>query len=90
MNALSWKMAAGFIAHQSSTTQHPQAAVMAHSNQLETLPLSELCVDDSGPLQVNYGSDVPLSSSTPCAPLTPDTMTEYIEPYQQILPGITD
>ena len=79
-----------FIAQQSSTTQHPQTTATANSNQLETLPLSELFVDDSGPLQVNFGSAVLLASSTPCTPLTPDTVTEFMEPYLQILPGMTD
>ena len=90
MNASSWKRAADFIAQQSSSAQHPQAAATANSNQLEILPLSELSIDDSGPPQVNYGSGMPLASSTPCAPLTPDTVTEFTEPYWQILPGMTD
>ena len=81
MNTSLWKRAVDFIAQQSSITQHLQAAAMANSNQLETLPLSELSIDDSGPLQVNYGSGMPLTSSTPCTPLTPDTVTEFTEPY---------
>ena len=81
MNASSWRRAANSITQQSSPTQHSQATATANSNQLETLPLSELSVDDSGPLQMNYGSEVPLASSTPCIPLTADTVTEFMEPY---------
>ena len=57
MNATSWKKAADFVAHQ--------AAATADSQKLDTFPLSQLSVDDSGPPQVNYGTDHPLASSTP-------------------------
>ena len=57
MNATSWRKAADMAAQQ--------AAAITDSKQLETLPLSQLSVDDSGPPQVNYGTDNPLASSTP-------------------------
>ena len=61
MNASSWKWAANFIAQQSAAGQDIQAAATTNSQQLESLPLSQLSVDHSGPLQVNYGTDCPLA-----------------------------
>ena len=57
MNATLWKKAVDFVAQQ--------AAATADSQQLDTLPLSQLSIDDSGPPQVNYGTDNPLVASTP-------------------------
>ena len=66
-----------------------QAAAMAESQQLESLPLSALSVDDSGPPQVTYDSQQPIATSTPRATstLTPETPTEA---YHQIIPGMSD
>ena len=57
MNATSWKKASDMAAQQAAATMDSQ--------QLETLPLSQLSVDDSGPPQLNYGTDNPLAASTP-------------------------
>ena len=76
MNTSSWKRAADIIAQQSAAVQDTQATATTNSQQLESLPLSQLSTDDSSPPQVNYGPDVPLASSTPCAPSTPNAMTE--------------
>ena len=40
------------IAQGTQANQEVQAAAMAESNQLESLPLSALSADDSGPPQV--------------------------------------
>ena len=63
-----------------------QAAAMAESQQLESLPLSELSVDDRGPPQV---TSQPIATSTPRATstLTSETPTEA---YCQIIPGMND
>ena len=42
------------IAQQSATNQQPQAAATADSNQLQSLPLTALSLDDSGPPQMTY------------------------------------
>ena len=57
MNASSWRKAADFIAEGTQATQQIQAAATADSNQLESLPLSSLAANDSGPPQVNYGPE---------------------------------
>ena len=54
MNASSWRRAVDLIAQQTQATQQTQAAATADFNQLESLPLSSLAADDSGPPQVNY------------------------------------
>ena len=85
-----WKRTADFIAQQAAANQQPQTAAIADSNQLQSLPLSALSIDDGGPPQVTYGPEIPLTSSTPPATLTPNTETESTDPYCQILPGMTE
>ena len=79
MNASSWRKAADLIAQGTPANQQVQAAATADSSQLEILPLSTLSADDSGPPQVNYGTEQPLTVSTQAA----DT-------YHQIIPGISE
>ena len=59
MNASSWKKAADLVAQATPANPQVQAATMAESQQLESLPLSTLSVDDSGPPQVTYDSQQP-------------------------------
>ena len=70
MNASSWRKAADLVAQGTQANQQVQATATADSSQLESLPLSTLSADDSGPLQVNYGTEQPLATSTPRATLT--------------------
>ena len=65
-----------------------QAAAMAESQQLESLPLSALSVDDSGLPQVTYDSQQPIATSTPRA--TSTLTSETPEAYHQIIPGISN
>ena len=53
MNAPSWKKAADLITQGTQATQQIQAVATADSSQLESLLLSSLAADDSGPPQVN-------------------------------------
>ena len=89
MNASSWRKAADLVAQ--ATTDNPQvpAAAKTKSEQLESLSLSALSVDDSGPPQVIYDSQQPIASSTPRATSTSisETLTET---YCQIIPGMSD
>ena len=66
-----------------------QAAATADSQQLESLPLSALSVDDSGLPQVTYDSQQPIATSTPRA-----TSTLISDPpsetYHQILPVVSN
>ena len=90
MNASSWRKAADLVAQGTQANQQVQAAATAECNQLESLPLSALSADDSGPPQVNYGSEQPLATSTPRATLTSIPETQTTETYHQIIPGMSN
>ena len=70
MNASSWKKAADLVAKATPANPQVQAVATAESQQLQSLPLSALSVDDSGPLQVTYDSQQPIATSTPRATST--------------------
>ena len=63
------------------------AAAMAESQNLQSLPLSALLVDDSGPPQVTYEPQQPMATSTPRATST-ESPEIFTEAYRQILPGM--
>ena len=65
MNASSWRKAADLIAQETQANQQAQTAATADSSQLESFPLGALSADDSRPPQVNYGTEPPLTASTP-------------------------
>ena len=77
------------VAQGTTANLQVQAAAMAESKQLESLPLSALSADDSSPPQVIYDSQQPLTSSTPRATST-STQETPTETYQQIIPGMSD
>ena len=90
MNASSWRKATDLIAQGTQATQQIQAAATADSNQLESLPPSSLAANDSGPPQVNYGSEQPLAASTPWATTTPVGEIQPTDPYHQIILGMSE
>ena len=59
MKAKDWQKAAKFVRGRQSQ------AAMADTSKLSTFSLSELPVDQSGPLTMIYGPYIPLSTSTP-------------------------
>ena len=87
MNASSWKKAADIIAKVTPADPQVQAAAMAESQNLQSLPLSTLSVDDSRPPQVTYEPQQPIATTTPRATSaeSPEISTEA---YRQILPGM--
>ena len=89
MNASSWKKAADLVAKVTPANPQVKATATAESQQLQSLPLSALSVDDSGPPQVTYDYQQPIAASTPRATSaeTPEIPTEA---YHQILPGMSD
>ena len=88
MNASSWRKAVDLVTQGTPANPQVQAAATAESKQLESLPLSALSADDSGPPQVTYDSQQPIATSTPRATLTStETPTET---YHQIIPGMSD
>ena len=70
MNASSWRKAADLVAQGTQANQQVQAAATADSSQLESFSLSSLAANDSSPPQVNYGTEQPLTASTPRASST--------------------
>ena len=90
MNASSWRKAADLIAQGTQANQQVQAAATAESNQLESLPLSTLSANDSGPPQVTYGAQQPLATSTPRATLTLIPETQTTDTHHQIIPGMSE
>ena len=88
MNASSWKKAADIVAIATPAISQVPAAATVESQNLQSLPLSTLLVDDSGPLQVTCGPQQPIATSTPRATSTesPEISTEA---YRQILPGMS-
>ena len=88
MNASSWKKAADIVAKATPAILQAPATAMVELQNLQSLPLSVLLVDDSGPLQVTYEPQQPIATSTPRATSTesPEISTEA---YRQILPGMS-
>ena len=69
-----------------SVTPQASAAATAESHNLQSLQLSTLSIDDSGPPQVTYEPQQPIATSTPRATDNSEITTEA---YRQILPGMT-
>ena len=88
MNTSSLKKAADLVAKVTPAILQVPATTMMESQNLQSLPLSALSVDDSEPLQVTYEPHQPIATSTPRATSTesPEISTEA---YCQILPGMS-
>ena len=89
MNASSWKKAVDLVAKVTPANPQVQVAAMAESQNLQSLPLSALSVDDSRPPQVTYDYQQPIATSTPRA-TSAETSEISTEAYRQILPGMSD
>ena len=59
MNPSDWIKTATLI------TQQKQEAATADTDQLSSMPLSQLAMDDSSPPVMHYGMHVPTATSTP-------------------------
>ena len=86
MNASSWKKAADIVTKMMPVNQQASAAATAESQNLQSLPLSALSIDDSGPPQVTYEPQQPIATSTPQAT---DNLEISTKAYHQILPGMS-
>ena len=78
MNASDWRKAAALINHQQA------AAATVQIDQLDSMPLSTLSLDDSGPPVVKHGLYGPLAASTPNRTDTHNKITQQGDTYQQI------
>ena len=88
MNTSSWRKAADLVAKVTPAIPQAPAAAMVESQNLQSLLLSTLLVDDSRLLQVTYEPHQPIATSTPRESSTesPELSTEA---YCQILPGMS-
>ena len=82
MNPSDWIKAATLI------TQQKQETATADTDQLSSMPLSQLAMDDSGLPVVHYGMHVPTATSTPTHTEMDTHSPQQEDTYQQIIPGI--
>ena len=82
MNPSDWIKAAALI------TQQKQEAATADTDQLSSMSLSQLAMDDSGPLVMHYGMHMPAATSTPTHAEMDTYTSQQEDTYQQIIPGI--
>ena len=82
MNASNWKKVAAFISEQN------RMAATAPTQELDSMPLSTLSLDESGPPVVTHGVHKPLTTSTPNSTAQHQQDAPLSDNYQQILPGV--
>ena len=82
MNPSDWVKAATLV------TQQKQEAATSDTDQLSSMPLSQLAMDDSGPPVVHYGMHMPTATSTPTHTEVQTHGSQQEDSYQQIIPGI--
>ena len=65
-----------------------QEAATTEIDQLSSMPLSQLAMDDSGPPVVHYGMHMPTAMSMPTGTEVHMHTSQQEDSYQQIIPGI--
>ena len=61
---------------------------MAKMDQLSSMPVSQIAIDDSGPPIVHYGTHMPVVASTHTGMDVHAHSSQQEDSYQQIIPGI--
>ena len=82
MNPSDWRKAGTLV------TQDKQEAAMAETDQLSSMPLSQIAIDDSGLPIVHYDTHMPVAASTPTGTDAHMHSSQQEDSYQQIIPGI--
>ena len=82
MNLSDWIKAATLV------TQHKQEAATAKMDQLSSMSLSQIAIDDSSLPIVHYGMYMPVAVSTPTGTDVHTHSSQQEDSYQQIIPGI--
>ena len=82
MNPSDWIKAVALV------TQYKQEATMADVDQLSSMPLSQIAIDDSGPPIVHHVTHMPVAASTPSGTDVHMHSSQQEDSYQQIIPGI--
>ena len=78
MNPSDWRKAAALV------TQQKKEAAMAEMDQLSSMPLSQMAIDDSGPPIVHCGMHMPIAASTPIGTDVHMHSSQQEDSYQQI------
>ena len=79
MNPSDWIKAAALV------TQQKQEAAISDTDQLSSMPLSQLAMDDIGPPVVHYGMHVHAATSTPMCTEVHTQGSQQEDSYQQII-----
>ena len=82
MNPSDWIKAAAVV------TQHKQEAVTTETDQLSSMPLSQIAMDNSTPPVVHYNMHVPAAASTHTGTDAHGHSSQHEDSYQQIITGI--
>ena len=82
MNPSDWIKAAALV------TQQKQEATMAEMDQLSSMLLSQIPLDDSSPPMVQHDTHMPVAASTPTGTDVHVHSSQHEDSYQQIIPGI--
>ena len=82
MNPSDWIKAAALV------TQHKQEVAIAETDQLSSMPLSQIAMDDSSPPVVHYDMHMPAVTSMPTGTDVHVHSSQQEDLYQQIIPGI--
>ena len=61
---------------------------MAETDQLSSMPLNQIAIDDSGLPVVHYGSHMPVAASTPMGTIAHVNSEQQEDSYQEIILGI--
>ena len=69
-------------------SQQQDAATTVQTDQLSSIPLSALSLDNSGLPVVQYGLHAPLAASTPNRTVGHKQNLQQRDTYQEIIPGI--
>ena len=83
MNLSDWRKGAALVTH------HKQEAAMAEMDQLSSMPLSQIAIDDSDLPIVHYGTHMPMAARTPTGTDVHLHSSQQEDSYQQIIPGIS-
>ena len=82
MNPSDWIKAVALV------TQHRQETAITETDQLSSMPLSQLAMDDSSSPVVHYGMHMPAATSTPTGTEEHMHSSQQEDCYQQIISGI--
>ena len=69
-------------------TQHKHEAATIETDQLSSMPLSQIAMDDSGPPVVHYGIHMSAVASTHTGTDAHVHSSQHEDSYWQIIPGI--